>query len=207
MADRDRVIALLPTGIPLTMVSALGALFGAALPGGGFGGSTGYDTAATIQLPDGMPVETAAGHLIAAAELLAEAAPTPVEVEPIDVGHTLNRMEFPDDGGLTVTTGAVGEADLQAREFVLRIIAAFAPYFEENPAAKNYVEYMAYHPDTGERWTLTVRKPRGRTEHQLRQDAEAERDTAREELAELRRYIEEHVRPQGNRYCSGLDVQ
>lgn len=182
---KERVFLLIPSGLSLTMVGALGRLFASVIPGGSFSGPTDYSTAASLLLPGGMTPGQAAGHVIAAAELLEEAAPDPAEVEPADVDGALNRMSFEDDA-LTLHVGtATSEADQKARDVALRLIASFAPYFDENPGAKNYVEYLAWHPETHEKWTLTVRKPTGKTPHQCRQEAEAESVRLRAALTKL----------------------
>lgn len=181
---RPKAVVFIPAGLDLTLVSALGTLLGAAIPGLMLGVSPEPGVAAALLPPDDMPPEVVAGHLVAAAELLSELNPdhTPAAVDPGDMGHTFNRMTRDEDGGLTVATGAVDAADLKAREFALQVMAAYAPYFESHPEAENYVEYEAAVPTTGERYTLTVRKPGGRTPHEMRKQAEAERDKARATL-------------------------
>lgn len=183
--SREQIIALIPSGLPLTIVSALSALFDAALPGGAFGGSTGPGIAASLLTAEGMTIAEAAGHIIAAAELVKEAAPEPVEVSAEELSGALGHLEFPQEGGLVAAVGPTSKADERAREMAKQLIAAFAPYFEENPEAKNYIEYIAWHPETHERWTLTVRRPSGRSPHQLRELAEAERDRLRAALTSV----------------------
>lgn len=51
--------------------------------------------------------------------------------------------------------------------------------------AKNYVQ-LSLTDSSGARWTVIIRRPRGKTPHELQMDAERERDEARREADHLR---------------------
>lgn len=54
-----------------------------------------------------------------------------------------------------------------------------------DPEPVNYVECALHEPDYT-RWTVIVVKPGGKTPHELREEAETERDAALAELATLK---------------------
>lgn len=76
-----------------------------------------------------------------------------------------------------------GVTDLQvgmAMETAAGLVSA-AKTFLTATGAENYVEQHVHDRETGERYTLTIQRPGKKTPHQLRREAEAERDKAMDE--------------------------
>lgn len=65
------------------------------------------------------------------------------------------------------------------------LIAGARAAFAENPDAPNYVEYTFVDKRDSREYVVTVGRRDGQTPHQLRRQAEAERDIARAALARL----------------------
>lgn len=80
-----------------------------------------------------------------------------------------------------------------AAECVPQIAMLFAAHFRAS-GAENYVEMGLHDPVTGEFFTVTVRKViGGKTPHQLREQAERERDAAKRALAHAFRALTPEV--------------
>ena len=76
-----------------------------------------------------------------------------------------------------------GEFGVKLPEWFSRVMLAGARAALDE--AENYVEMLLVDPTTHERFTVTVLKPGGRTPHELRLEAEAERDEALAQLTAL----------------------
>lgn len=63
-----------------------------------------------------------------------------------------------------------------ARETAAGLVQAAKTFLDANPAATNYVEQTVIDRDSGDRYVIVFQKPGGKTPHELRQQAEVERD-------------------------------
>ncbi len=80
-----------------------------------------------------------------------------------------------------------GSLDLvMAHELAATMTLAFKTILDAQPGAENYVEQEVIERNGGGRYVFIVCKPGGKTPHQLRRAAEAERDALRAELESRR---------------------
>jgi hypothetical protein len=178
------VVAQIPAGQSIALFSAVGALLDAALGGAMLAPGNGRDVAAVAQLRAGQSEQDAVGRLRAAISVLTD-EPLPVVVVPADPEPVLTVQQVsadPDDGGVTFS---IGRPDEMAQDMAAALLEAFIPALEHHDAA-NYLEFPATDPATGQRYAVIVVKPNGLSPHQARQQAEAEADRLRAQLAELR---------------------
>lgn len=89
--------------------------------------------------------------------------------------------------GIDIQDGAARVRLVLANELAAKMTAAFKTILEAHPGAQNYVEQVVEERNGGGRYVFIVCKPGGKTPHQLRREAETERDALRAELAEVRR--------------------
>lgn len=73
-----------------------------------------------------------------------------------------------------------------AHEMATNMTLAFKSILDAQPGAENYVEQEVIERNGGNRYVFVVCKPNGKTPHQLRREAETERDALRAELDRLR---------------------
>ncbi|NBD11806.1 hypothetical protein [Corallococcus silvisoli] len=70
-----------------------------------------------------------------------------------------------------------------AKGTTLRMAEALVTFFR-GEGATNYVEFKVHHPTDGD-FILCIQRASGKTPHELRQDAESERDALRAQVAEV----------------------
>ncbi|MFI7073595.1 hypothetical protein [Micromonospora sediminicola] len=63
-----------------------------------------------------------------------------------------------------------------ARETAAGLVMAAKTFLDANPGAQNYVEQTVIDRESGDRYVILFMKPGGRSPHELRREAEAERD-------------------------------
>jgi hypothetical protein len=206
-------LALIPHGMPVDLMTALGDLVDAALVGAVLGPGNGRDAAATIGLPDGLDRHEAADRLRAAAAAVRAAAVCAAAVRGTGTGHGACNPSSPEEvgdpapatggeagdyendgltvGRLGVVDGllsmGIGGAEAVVTDVVKWLLAVFLPALDAR-GANNYLEWQLRLPD-GERceWlTVAICRPGGLTPHQLRVAAEAEVQRLRAELTNVR---------------------
>lgn len=107
----------------------------------------------------------------------------------VDLGVSAGTLPEPqpplDSDGLAV--GSFGDTvGIHAPEWITRtFITMFEQLIDEHPSAENYVELNAFEPGDTRKWSVIVCRPEGRTPHQLRSDAEAQRDRYATVLAKV----------------------
>lgn len=187
MPDEPRaasvVVAQIPAGQSIALFSAVGSLLDAALGGAMLAPGNGRDVAAVAQLRAGQSEQDAVVRLRAAISMLTgetlSVTDVAAELEP---ALTVQQVSAdPDDGGVTFS---IGRPDDMARDMAAALLEAFIPALEHHDAV-NYLEFPATDPTTGQRYAVIVVKPTGLTPHEARQQAEAEADRLRAQLAEL----------------------
>jgi hypothetical protein len=207
-------LVLIPHGMPLDLMTALGDLVDAALDGAVLGPGNGRDAAATIGLPEGMDRNEAADRLRAATAAVRAAVrvsgtghgPQPELPEEAGgpapaTGGEARDYEAGDDGGGGLTLGrlgvedgllsmGIGGAEAAVTDVVRWLLAVFLPALDAQEAT-NYLQWQLRVPDgedgaAGEWFTVAVCRPGGRTPHQLRVAAETEVQRLRAELTDLR---------------------
>jgi hypothetical protein len=72
-----------------------------------------------------------------------------------------------------------------ARETAAHLVMAAKTYLDTT-GAENYLEQTVYDRETGERYVIIFQRPGKKSPHELRQQAEAERDQARAQLDQIR---------------------
>ncbi|GAA0527181.1 hypothetical protein GCM10010172_04650 [Paractinoplanes ferrugineus] len=83
-----------------------------------------------------------------------------------------------------------GRLDLVlAHELAAKMTLAFKTILDAQPGAENYVEQEVIERNGGGRYVFIVCKPGGKTPHQLRREAESQRDALLSEVEELRRRL------------------
>lgn len=93
-------------------------------------------------------------------------------------------------GELTIESIAFKDGKLKAslKSRILPLIAQC--FFELTESAPNYVECSFYHEPSDQVFLVTAQKSAGKSPHQLRLEAEAERDEAIAELKALKEELE-----------------
>lgn len=81
-----------------------------------------------------------------------------------------------------------GKLKISLKSKILPLIAQC--FFELTEAAENYVECSFYHQPSGQVFLLTAQKAHGKSPHQLRIEAEAQRDEAIAKVAALEKELE-----------------
>lgn len=87
--------------------------------------------------------------------------------------------------GMDISDGAVNLRVMPALETAAAMVMTAKTILDGNPGAQNYVEHSVIDRETGDRYVLTVHKPAGKTPHELRQEAEAQRDALADDLARI----------------------
>lgn len=87
--------------------------------------------------------------------------------------------------GIDIDDGAARVKLVLAHEMAVRMATAFDAILDAHPSAANYVEQEFFPRGTRDPYIFVVCKPGGKTPHQLRREAEAERDRLRTALTEL----------------------
>lgn len=84
--------------------------------------------------------------------------------------------------GMEIEDGAAALKLVLAHEFAVKMTMAFQTILDANPGATNYVEQEFFPRGSRDPYVFVVCKPGGKTPHQLRREAEAQRDRLADDL-------------------------